>query len=397
MNRVFVTGLGMVSAIGVGKDAHLHSLRNGLSGIGKAKFLNSRYCSNIPFGEVKYSNEELVDFLNGLTFPGATRTDYLAFIAVKEAIQQSNLSDSDLASYNTALITGSTVGGMCKTDELYADANSLKDKSEYISSYGAGVHKVHLAKHFGIKGYTNTINTACSSSANAIMIGMKLIQSKKASRVIVGGVDSLAKFTVNGFNSLQILSENPCRPFDKNRDGLNLGEAGAFLVLESEEVLNGKECLAEVVGYGNSNDAYHPSSLSENAIGVKLAMQRALDKANLSPNQINYINTHGTATPNNDEVENRGINLIFGEQPPIFNSTKTYTGHTLGAAGALEAGIGILSMNNSEVFPSLNIDEPIDEMNIEPNRSLLKLDIDKFMSNSFGFAGNCTSLIFSKS
>jgi len=192
------------------------------------------------------------------------------------------------------------------------------------------------------------------------------------------------------------LSKNPCKPFDKYRDGLTLGEGAAYLILESEEVVGKKNLYAEILGYGNSNDAFHPSSLSEEAFGVVAAMNKALKRATLSPQKINYINTHGTATENNDTTELTGIKKIFGNYP-AFNSTKSYTGHTLAASGAIETVFSIFSLQQQELYPSLNFETPISPFNQLP---ILKYqqhqNINYVMTNSFGFAGNCSSLIIGK-
>jgi 3-oxoacyl-(acyl-carrier-protein) synthase len=285
---------------------------------------------------------------------------------------------------------------MCLTDQLYEDANLKSESSEYLASYGCSAHTLRLIKKYNIKGFTNTINTACSSSANAIMFGSRLIKSGRVKRAIVGGTDSLAKYTVNGFNALKILSESPCKPFDEHRCGLTLGEGAAYLVLESEEVVSNKNTYARVSGYGNANDAFHTSTISDNAVGVISAISQALKSANLDPNKIDYINTHGTGTENNDFVELTGLSKIFNKIPP-YNSTKSYTGHTLGAAGAIESIFSILSIINNELYPSLNINTPISQFNLSPVKKYeTGVDINYVLSNSFGFGGNCTSLIFSK-
>lgn len=389
--RVFISGFGMVSAIGMDKAEHLEALRDGKSGVGKAAYVQTRYTNQMPFGEVKCTDAQLRNKIKFNLPDSATRTELLAFVALEEAIRQSGCSETQISDFRTSLVSASTVGGMCMTDELYDDANQKKEKSPFVSSYGPAAHTMRLATFYNIKGYTDTINTACSSSANAIMMGMKLIQNDMADRVIVGGTDSLAKFTINGFNALQILSEKPCRPFDADRDGLNLGEGAAYLILESEKVMQGK-ALGEVIGYGNSNDAYHPSALSDDAVGVVKAMGDALEKANMNPEEISYVNAHGTATPNNDQVEYTGLQKIFETIPP-YNSTKSYTGHTLAAAGALEACIGLLSMENNMIFPGLNFKQKLDADQVVPVTALTRTPVSTVMSNSFGFAGNCTSII----
>jgi 3-oxoacyl-(acyl-carrier-protein) synthase len=396
MEKVYVTGIGIISAIGSTADANRQSLINAQSGIGKARHFNSKYTSNLNFGEVDLSNDDLKRITNSSHEKGVSRTALLAYCAFQQAIDHAKLDPADIRSFNTGFISSSTVGGMCNTDELYADANLKGEPSEFVRSYGGGEHTLRLIENYGIKGFTSTINTACSSSANAIMLGARLIKSGRLDRVIVGGADSLAKYTVNGFNSLMILSENPCKPFDIHRDGLTLGEGAGYLVLEGENTCKNKIKLAEVLGYGNANDAHHPSATSDEAHGPRLAMDRALTSCDLSPASVDYVNAHGTGTPNNDITEMFAFHKTFNVIPP-FNSTKSYIGHTLAASGAVEAIHSILSLCNAELYPSLNCEEPISDYNTCPIREYTKLsDMRIAMSNSFGFGGNCTSLIFSK-
>lgn len=395
MEKVFITGIGAISSIGNSIDENHLSLVNGISGIGKASHFRSNYTESLPFAEIKLSDEELKSRL-GITSPGFTRTTLIALHAFDEAIKDAGLTSVELSNLSTAFISSSTVGGMCYTDQLYADANFAEIPSEFLNAYEGSDHTFRIAKKYGIKGFTDTINTACSSSANAIMLGARLIQTGRAKRVIVGGADCLAKFTVNGFNSLRILSDQPCKPFDQNRDGLTLGEAAAYLVLESDDVCSSKRKYAEVIGFGNSNDAFHPSATSDTAIGPLLAMRLALQTANLVPSQIDYINAHGTATPNNDVTESYAFSELFESVPP-FNSTKSYTGHTLATAGAIEAIFSILSLCNGELYASLNRTEQMENVDFNPIEKYHKNTELRFvMSNSFGFGGNCTSLIFSK-
>jgi 3-oxoacyl-[acyl-carrier-protein] synthase I len=397
MEKVFVTGLGIISAIGNDVESNLAQLQQAQSGISRAKHFNSKYTETLNFGEVKLSNDELKEKSGAQHEKGLSRTALLAYIAVQEAIGSAHLNEKDLTSTKTGFISSSTVGGMSNTDELYADANLKDNPSEFVGSYGGGEHTLRIIKKYGIKGFTSTINTACSSSANAIMFGARLIKSGRCNRVIVGGADSLAKYTVNGFNSLMILSENPCKPFDMNRNGLTLGEGAGYLVLEAESICENKEKLAEVLGYGNANDAHHPSATSDEAFGPRLAMKRALESSKLNPEEIDYINAHGTGTPNNDTTEMFAFHETFKNIPP-FNSTKSYTGHTLAASGAIESIYSILTLMNTELYPSLNCTDPIADFGSTPIRKFEIVEgLNTVMSNSFGFGGNCTSLIFSKS
>jgi 3-oxoacyl-(acyl-carrier-protein) synthase len=394
LSRIFVTGMGVISAIGDSADANRSSLIQGKTGIAHGELLSTRYASLLPFGEIKISTPSLKEKLKA-DEQDVTRTSLLALHAFKEAIDDSKLTASEISSFDTALIGASTVGGMCLTDELYHDANKQEQGSAYLSSYDCGSVNMYLQNRYKINGIINTINTACSSSANAIMYGARLIHHGLAERAIVGGVDSLAKFTINGFNALHILSNEICAPFDEKRKGLNLGEGAAFLVLEKEENIINKHAYAELTGYCNSNDAFHPSSLSENGDGPYLAMKGALATANLSAGQIDFINAHGTGTENNDEVESRAMIRLF-DKPPAFASTKVFTGHTLGAAGAIEAVYSVLTIYNGEAYPAINFTSPIISTGLTPVQCYSKMPLQHVMSNSFGFGGNCSSLIFSK-
>jgi 3-oxoacyl-(acyl-carrier-protein) synthase len=394
VGRVFVTGIGVITAAGETVDLNHIALKEGKCAIGTLDLFPSRYSKLLPFGEIKIQDQALKEKLK-VKEKGVTRTTLLALHALEEAINDSELSRPQIASIDTALIGANTVGGMCLTDQLYLDANRQEGGSEYISSYDGGSVNIYLQSRYNMDGIVNTINTACSSSANAIMYGARLIKNGFVKRAIVGGSDSLAKFTINGFNSLHILAPELCRPFDKDRKGLNLGEGAAFLVLEREEDISGKKVYAELTGYCNTNDAYHPSSLSDNGEGPYLAMKGALELAKLSPAQIGYVNAHGTGTENNDEVESRAMIRLF-DKPPAFSSTKSNIGHTLGASGSVEAVYSILSLIHQELYPSLHFKEPIPDIGLTPVKSYKKISMQHVMSNSFGFGGNCSSLIFSK-
>ena len=386
--------MGIISAIGETVAENRMALMQAKCGIGPARLLDSKYTSLLPFGEVAISTAALKEKLNAHEH-GVTRTSLLALHAFEEALLDAGLSKAQLTSRDTALINACTVGGMCLTDEFYHDANKKEDGSEYLGSYDCASVNLYLQARYQLNGIINTINTACSSAANAIMYGARLIKTGRAKRAIVGGTDSLAKFTINGFNSLHILSDEVCTPFDEARKGLNLGEGAAFLILEREEDVAGKKLYASIAGYCNSNDAYHPSSLSDEGEGPYLSMKGALEIAGLNPGQIDFINAHGTGTENNDEVESKAMVRLFGK-PPEFASTKSNTGHTLGAAGAVEAVYSILSLYHQELYLALHFQTPISSTGLIPVTRYTQMPLAHVMSNSFGFGGNCSSLIFSK-
>lgn len=395
--KIFVTGIGAVSAIGSNVKENFNSLINSNSGIAKLKFLDTIHSDNLLFGEFKMSDNEIIDFLELSNKKAYSRTTLLALMAAQEAFSSVVIYPDK--SIKTGIVSGTTVGGMDKT-ELYYDKYLNSDfQNEYIHTHEAADSTEKVAELLGIKDYMTTISTACSSSANAIIFGARLINNGYLDRVIVGGVDALSKFTVNGFNTLMILDNDICKPFDKARKGLNLGEGAAFLVLESEKIVNKYNIspLAEIKGYANTNDAFHQTASSPDGYGAYLAMKTALERANLKPQDISYINAHGTGTPNNDLTEGYAIEKLFGQNPANFSSTKAFTGHTLAAAGALEAVFSVLAINQNVIFPNLFFKDKIEEHNISPTAKLITdKKITNVMSNSFGFGGNDTSLIFSK-
>jgi 3-oxoacyl-(acyl-carrier-protein) synthase len=394
MGRIFVTGIGIISSLGDTVEANRQALIDETCGISQIEMFSSRYAGLLPCGEIKISDSQLIDRLQ-VNQKGITRTSLLAQHAFEEAIQDAGLAPDQLLSPGTALIGASTVGGMCLTDELYHDSTTQSNGSQYLSSYDCGSVFLYLQALYQIRGIVNTINTACSSSANAIQYGARLIRHGLANRAIVGGSDSLAKFTINGFNSLRILSAEPCTPFDQQRTGLNLGEGAAFLVLEEESAMTKKKCYAELTGYCNTNDAFHPSSLSGTGEGPFLVMKGALEVAGLDPGEIGFINAHGTGTENNDEAESRAMLRLFNPIP-AFASTKSNTGHTLGASGAMESLYSVLNLFYQEIYASLHFKLPMESTGLEPVPSYRKMPLQHVMSNSFGFGGNCSSLIFSK-
>lgn len=396
MPDVFVTGVGIISPLGTNSKENLNGLRCGKTAIRRAAFFKSRFVETHAFGEVNASTKSLLDMLKTADKAKLTRTDALAFIAFDEAVKDAQLTQEDISDYETAFISGSTVGGMCAHKALLHDVLMPTYPSAFLSAYPNAAHTLNITAHYGIRGLTNTINTACSSAANAIIMGARLILSGKAKRVVVGGADSLSKYTVNGFNALRILSDSPCRPFDKDRKGLSLAEGAAYIVMENSELAAGKRKYAKVSGFANTSDAFHHSSLSDDAAGITKVLKEALMSAKLKPEAIDYINTHGTGTENNDKVELLGLSKIFNPIPP-YNATKSYTGHTLGAAGCVEAIFSIFSLVYGELYPSLQCDNPDTGIH---NNPIIKyedgLNFKHVLSNSFGFGSNCTCIIFSK-
>jgi len=394
--RVAITGMGIISSIGTTVEENYAALIQGKSGISIISHIDTRHKNDIMVGEIGLSNDALEKQLNLPEINCYSRTAMLGVLAAKQAVKDAHITD--ITDCKTGLVSATSVGGMDMTEKYYYEY--LKDDTHhrYIAGHHGGDATQKIAQQLGITDFVTTISTACSSSANAIMLGARLIKAGKLDRVVVGGADCLSKFTINGFKTLMILSDTYCMPFDKNRKGLNLGEAAAFLVLESDKIVKqkNKKVLAYVSGYGNANDAFHQTASSENGDGATLAMQKAFKVAQLLPEQIDYINAHGTATPNNDLSESRAIQRVFGKKIPDLSSTKAFTGHTLAAAAAIEAVYAVLALQHDKVFPNLNFKTAIEEIGIVPITSVKEKQIQHVLSNSFGFGGNCSTLIFSK-
>jgi 3-oxoacyl-[acyl-carrier-protein] synthase-1 len=394
---VAITGMGIISAIGNNVAENYDALINERKGITRVDNVETIQRDEIMVGEVKFTNDELIAQLNLPPENNYSRTAMLGVIAAKEAIADAGITD--IKKYKTGIVSGTSVGGMDMTEKYYYEYLTEKEPQKYIESHHAGDSTQKIAEQLGIEqSLVTTISTACSSAANAIMLGARLIKSGKLDRVVVGGADCLSKFTINGFKTLMILSDTYNTPFDENRKGLNLGEAAAFLVLESDEIVKAesKKVLAYVKGYGNANDAFHQTASSDNGDGATLAMEKALNVADLKASEIDYINAHGTATGNNDLSEGRAILRIFGDEMPEFSSTKAYTGHTLAAAGAIEAVYSVLALQNNIIFPNLNFKTPMKEFSMIPQTELKQKELNTVLSNSLGFGGNCSTVIFSK-
>lgn len=396
--KVFVTGLGIVSALGVGTETTVDALLKSESGIGKINYLDTEH-KDLPAGEVKLTNEQMSQIL-GLDTPYSDlRTVLMGVMAAKEAIGNASLTPRDLR--GSAFINGTTVGGMDKTEKHFKkvfDTNTDTPDALELKYNDCGCSTELIADQLGPLKIVTTASTACSSAANAIILGANLIKAGIVEIAIVGGSESLTKFHLNGFNTLMILDKERCRPFDSNRAGINLGEGAAFIVLESESSAKsrGIKPLALLSGYANTCDAYHQTATSENGEGAYLSMRKALDMARLCPQDIDYINAHGTGTPNNDACEFTAMERIWGYNIPEFSSTKSYTGHTTSASGSIEAVICILSLINDFLPMNIGFKNPIKDGAIPLIENKIQAKINHVISNSFGFGGNDSTLIFSK-
>ena len=399
--NIAITGEGIVSAIGLNKQEVLQSLQEGRTGIGEMKYLQSVH-HELPVGEVDLSNEQIKEMLGIPSRQMMSRTSLMGMLAIDQALKEAHVDVANMKArkpdgkpLRIVLVSGTTVGGMDITELCFDQLENLTNV-EFLQHHDCGKCTQQMADHFGIFDEVTTLSTACSSAANAIMLGARLLKAGEADLVVAGGTEALSRFHLNGFNSLMILDHEPCRPFDTTRAGLNLGEGAAFLVLESEEMAQLRKVTphAYLTGYGNACDAFHQTASSENGEGAYLAMTEALAMAHLSAKDIQYVNAHGTGTPNNDQSESVSLKRVFGDEMPMVSSTKSFTGHTTSASGSIETVICILAMQHHFVPANLGWKNPM-ENGILPTMGTQNVDLENVLCNSFGFGGNDSSLVIS--
>ena len=394
MEPIMITGAGIVSAIGNGKAETLAALKNNRTGVGPLQYLKTGH-REFPVGEVKMSDDEMKDLL-GISQEPTTRTSLMGMLAMQEALDEAGLKG--YKEQNVALISGTTVGGMDKSEQFYLDYLNNDDRNEYIRTHDCGATTEMIADRFGIFSMVTSISTACSSAANAIILGANLIRCGVTEIAVVGGSECITKFHLNGFNSLMILDHEQCRPFDATRAGLNLGEGASYIVLETAASAKrrGAKVIGELVGYGNACDAFHQTASSDDGEGAYLAMSKALALAGLEPKDISYVNAHGTGTPNNDLSESQALFRLFGSCMPPVSSTKGMTGHTTSASGSVETTICLLALQN-EILPVNYGWKNQMENGITPVTDMTpQAPLKHVMCNSFGFGGNDSSIIISK-
>lgn len=394
---VFVAGAGIISGIGNNVPDVLSALENSTTGVDTINYLRTNHRGHLPASEVKLSNDELA-LLSG--FPQLTsRNVMLSMVAAKEAWDNSGIGN--IPGLRTGLVSATTIGGMDQTENFFIDfvADHSKGRLRNLIYHECGNVTSAVAEKLGIKKHVSTISTACSSSANAIMYGARLIKHNILDAVLAGGTDALTRFTLNGFNTLLILDEQPCQPFDQNRRGLNLGEGAGYVLLVSERVATAlkKDPYCSISGYCNFNDAFHQTASSPEGDGPFGAMSGALKMSGLQPGDIDYINLHGTGTQNNDSSEGAAVKRLFEPHNPKMSSTKSFTGHTLGASAGIEAVFSALAIREGIVYPNLRLQTPMTELPFVPETTFSRMPgLRNVLSNSFGFGGNCSSLIFSK-
>jgi 3-oxoacyl-[acyl-carrier-protein] synthase II len=396
--RVAITGLGIFCSIGKNAEEFLQSLKGGESGIGPITlFDTSKYPCKIG-AEIRDYRPE--NFFEKKELKRLSRADQFGLIASEEAVKSSGI-DSVL-SEEVGVCLGAGAGGMFEA-ETYHREILLKGKSRpsllwpFIPSYTTD----RVAERFGFSGPKSTITTACSSSATAVGYGADLIRSGRCKVVVCGGSEGLSELTFGGFSSLKVMDPSPCKPFDRKRAGMSLGEGAGILILEDfdEAEQRGAKILAEFLGYGIGGEAYHITAPEPTGMNEARMMKEALEEGGLAFTDVDYVNAHGTGTPLNDKVETLSIKNAFGERAhsiPV-SSIKSSVGHCLGAAGAVEAIASVLSIVYQFIPPTLNHREGDEDCDLDyvPGKAREK-EVNVVLSNSFAFGGNCTTLIFGK-
>lgn len=407
--RVVVTGLGMVTPLGTGVDVNWEAVINGRSGIGPiTKFDASEFPTRIG-GEVKGFNPE--DWLSKQEIRRLDPFIHYAVASTRMAMEESKLKINSSNAHRVGCISGSGLGGL-EMLEFYH--KTLLEKGHkrispfFIPGMIANMAPGQIAIEFGAMGPNISIETACAASAHAIGEGFRLIREGLADVMIAGGSEAvLTPLALGGFCAMKALStrneepEKASRPFELNRDGFVMGEGAGFLILEEMEhaLQRGAPIYCEIIGYGMSGDAYHVSAPHPEGLGAVLCMQMALDYAGIKPEEVDYINAHGTSTKLNDLTENMAIKKVFGDHAYklAISSTKSMTGHLLGGAGAVEAIYTVLTIKHGIIPPTINYEEPDPELDLDyvPNQAR-KAEVRIAMSNSFGFGGTNAALIFKR-
>lgn len=390
MRPLAITHATLTTALGAGMAAHLEALEAGRSGLAPCHFMDVKLPGWV--GEVAGVDD--------VALPGALaahdcRNNRLAWLGLQQdgLIEAAAAARARWGAHRVAVLLGTSTSGILSTELAYrrrGPDGALPADFHYAETHNTYSLAGFVSEALGLTGPAWVVSTACSSSAKVFASAARLIEAGWIDAALVGGVDSLCLTTLYGFNSLELFSDEICRPWDAGRKGLSIGEAAAYALLQRD--VDGPP-QAWLLGAGESNDGYHMSSPHPEGAGAVAAMRQALDQAGLAPGQIDYINLHGTATPNNDAAEDRAVASVFGTTTPC-SSTKGATGHTLGAAGGVEAAIAVLALSHGLLPGGLNLREPDPALQIHYLGQNRHARLGRVLSNSFGFGGSNASLVF---
>lgn len=395
MSSIAITGLGQVSAAGAGVGALRSAIREGRTGLAPLRRLALVDLPAPIVGEVDVS---ALATSGASSLPGTHR---LALAAAREALADAGLVRGGVPGEGRlAIVLGTTTGGIEASESWYLARLGSRAPAD-VRAAGLCLHPVStvaaaIARDLGAPALTLTVSTACSSGANAIIAGADLLRAGLADVVLAGGADALVRLTILGFSSLRLLAPGPCRPFAADRDGLNLGEGAAMLVLERphDAARRGARTRALLTGTAVTCDAHHLTAPDPAGRAVVAALERALAEADLAPSSVAYVNAHGTGTPLNDQAEALALSRVFGARMPPVSSSKSFLGHTLGAAGALEALITVLALENGLLPPTLSTSAPAPGAPEDLVLGAARLaDVPVALSTSFAFGGNNAVLV----
>ena len=399
--RVVVTGLGVISSIGRNRAEFWENLIAGRTGIGPFDLFDPTGFRVQIAAQVR--NFSGTDYFNPRECRRLSRADQFGLIAAREALEDAGHKGGFESPHRVAVFLGAGAGGIYPTEIYRQEVNQRKKRRHpsFLLSFPFCSLSDQIGNRYGLSGPRATVDTACSSTITAIGLGFDWIRDGLADLAITGGAESLSQLTFSGFNALKALDPQPCRPFDRHRQGLSLGEGAGIIILEplDRAQARGAKIYAEVRGYGTSADAHHITAPHPQGYGAVLSMQRAIRRAEITEAAVDFISAHGTATPANDPIETKAVKQVFGERAgkiPV-TSIKSSIGHCLGAAGVLGAEAAVLALVHGVLPPTLHFRErdPDCDLDVVFNRAREK-KVETVLCNAFAFGGNNSSIIFSR-
>ncbi|EAD3006730.1 beta-ketoacyl-[acyl-carrier-protein] synthase II [Listeria monocytogenes] len=406
--RVVVTGIGAVTPIGNDAETSWENAKKGVNGVAKMTRLNPDDFPVKIAAELKDFDVE--KYLEKKEARKMDRFTHYAIASAEMAVQDSGLVIDDSNANRVGVWIGSGIGGMETFEtqyEIFLNRGHRRVSPFFVPMMIPDMGSGQVSIRFGAKGINSTTVTACATATNSIGDAFKVIERGDADAMITGGAEApITKMSLAGFTANKALSLNPdpetaCRPFDKDRDGFIIGEGAGIVILEEYEhaKARGAKIYAEIVGYGATGDAYHITAPAPNGEGAARAMKMAIDDAGLTPDKVNYINAHGTSTPYNDEYETQAIKTVFGDHAKklAISSTKSMTGHTLGASGGIEAIFALLTIRDNIIAPTIHLknQDEVCDLDYVPNEAR-EANVNVVISNSFGFGGHNATLVFKR-
>lgn len=397
--RVAITGIGLICSLGLDRESSWRALCEGRCGIGELTLFESEGYRSKMVAQVPAFDEAA--HFTPLQRRRYARADKLAIVAASEALQDAGLLASGVARESVGVFFGVGTGDLLRNEGYYADLLSRgprRARPSQVIGYLNNGSADPVAQHFGLLGPRACMNTACSSSGMAIGHGAELVASGRIEAAVCGGGESLCRIAMSGFNALRVVDVEPCRPFDVSRNGMNIGEAGAVLVLEDIERARarGAHVYAELAGYGAYCEAFHPTAPEPDGVAMAALLEAALRASGVSPDEVDHINAHGTGTPHNDRTEARGIRKVFGDRAGTIpvTSIKSMVGHCLGAASAIEAIALALTIERGVIPPTIHHTQTDPEcaVDVVANTSRQQA-VTCGVSTSLAFGGNDAALV----